>query len=143
MHISPQIVVGFHGCDQSVADSVLKKGKKLTKSENGYDWLGHGTYFWEGDYERALEWAEQSPKVERPAVVGAFIKLGNCVDLLDKHWVKRVKNAHELLLDALEAAGAPLPKNKVFDSNGDSFLRELDCRVIQYLQVRSRNSFHF
>lgn len=44
MYISPGIVVGFHGCDRSVADVVLKQGGELERSRNAYDWLGHGIY---------------------------------------------------------------------------------------------------
>ncbi len=40
------LILGFHGCDLSVRDKVVsKKGFNLTKSENEYDWLGHGIYF--------------------------------------------------------------------------------------------------
>ncbi len=85
MYTSLEVVLGFHGCDKNIADSVIKKGQVLNQSENIYDWLGHGIYFWEGSDSRVLEWAENNSKVKDPAVIGA-IKLGNCIDLLDtKH----------------------------------------------------------
>ena len=83
MYISPQIVVGFHGCDRSTFDQVIQQNVHLSSSANKYDWLGHGIYFWEGSYERALDWAKNSDKVSEPSVIGAFIRLGNCLDLLD------------------------------------------------------------
>jgi len=76
MYTSPEIVLGFHGCDKKIADSVIKEGKGLNQSENKYDWLGHGIYFWEGSDDRAIEWAKNNSKVENPAVIGAIIKLG-------------------------------------------------------------------
>jgi hypothetical protein len=49
------LILGFHGCDESVAKEVVAKGKILRESHNNYDWLGHGVYFWENSSERALE----------------------------------------------------------------------------------------
>ena len=40
-------VFGFHGCESRVADAVLAGKAKLLASENTYDWLGSGIYFWE------------------------------------------------------------------------------------------------
>lgn len=133
MYVSPNVVVGFHGCDKKVFDRVIKNNGKLLKSENSYDWLGHGVYFWEGSYERALEWAKESKKVKEPAVIGAFIKLGNCVDLLDSTDVNKVESTYKILKKEFEELGKKLPKNKrrVKDI---SFERELDCQVILRLQ---------
>jgi len=97
VYVSPEIVVGFHGCDRSVADKVIKQGEALAKSENDYDWLGNGIYFWEGSYQRALEWAKASKNISQPAVVGAFIKLGNCLDLLDYEHIQTVKTIYNKL----------------------------------------------
>ena len=43
------LVIGFHGCDRSVVETVI--------STNDYDWLGSGIYFWENNEERAWQWA--------------------------------------------------------------------------------------
>ena len=59
----PQIVLGFHGCDEEVAEAVINDQKSLLKSENSYDWLGHGVYFWENNPRRALEFAEEMKKL--------------------------------------------------------------------------------
>jgi hypothetical protein len=71
--------IGYHGCDQSVADKVLSHGVSLRASTNDYDWLGHGIYFWEDNLDRAWEWARRRPQ---PAVIGAHIRLRHCLDLL-------------------------------------------------------------
>ncbi|MDR7120012.1 hypothetical protein [Rheinheimera soli] len=133
MYISPGLVVGFHGCDKSVFDGVVKNGEVLGSSENAYDWLGHGIYFWEGSYERALEWAKDSNKVKTPAVIGAFIKLGYCIDLLDSADVAKVKKAYEILKLELQTINKTLPVNQIVQ-DGINMVRELDCKVMMHLQ---------
>src|ERR1051326_5594386 len=81
-------VVGYHGCDASIAEKVLAGTAELSFSRNPYDWLGEGVYFWEHGPQRAYEWAiEQTrragEKVRDPSVLGAIINLGVCLDLLD------------------------------------------------------------
>ena len=75
----PNLVLGFHGCDVSTYERVIVGGEPIMPSTNDYDWLGSGVYFWEQNYERALQWAQESRGVERPAVIGAVIDLGNCL----------------------------------------------------------------
>ena len=93
MYIKPtKLVFGFHGCDKSVRDkTVSKKGHIVKQSKNKYDWLGHGAYFWENNLQRARNFAKElkknSPpdlknKIKTPAVLGAIIDLGLCLDLL-------------------------------------------------------------
>ena len=81
-------IIGYHGCDAIVADQVLAGRRPLKPSANPYDWLGEGFYFWEHGPRRAYEWAIDQArisglKVKQPAVLGAKIKLGVCLDLLD------------------------------------------------------------
>lgn len=129
MHITPEIVIGFHGCDKEVFDKVIKNGEHLSDSDNDYDWLGQGKYFWEGSYERALQWAKDSSKINTPSVVGAFIKLGNCVDLLDSKYLKEIKLSYDILKEECNKLGTPLPQNSIKKDN-ISLVRELDCKVI-------------
>lgn len=130
MYISPQIVVGFHGCDLSTFNSVIRQGNHLSQSANEYDWLGHGIYFWEGSYERALDWAKNSSKVPNPSVIGAFIRLGNCLDLLDAGKIDYLRLGYAILENEVSALDKSLPKNTIL-RNGISFNRKLDCQVIQ------------
>jgi hypothetical protein len=53
----PNFALGFHGCDQSIAERILMHQDIMRASENDYDWLGHGIYFWENNPQRALDYA--------------------------------------------------------------------------------------
>lgn len=129
----PNLVLAFHGCDKSVADKVLLKGKHLKASANTYDWLGHGIYFWEQNYERALEWAKESGKIKNPAVVGAVIDLGYCLNLTDSASETILKRGYEFLKFRCEITNEPLPENRASKSSSDILLRDLDCAVIQHV----------
>jgi hypothetical protein len=69
-----RIVVGYHGCTRTFADALLL-GKipiaQWNKSENAYDWLGEGIYFWEHSPGRALRWATEQFR-RRAAVIGTL-----------------------------------------------------------------------
>lgn len=134
----PSFVLGFHGCDRSVAASVIAGKKKLTPSRNRYDWLGEGTYFWENNPQRALEFAREfegkrrkgKPVLERPAVIGAVIDLGFCLNLLDSKFLQVLREGFQVLKQALEEGGQPLPVNRPLREGKELLLRDLDCAVI-------------
>src|SRR3954470_17289769 len=80
-----RVVLAYHGCDAGVAARLLG-GEPFQRSENDYDWLGAGVYFWEYGADRALGFAhdqQRRGKVTEPAVVGAVVQLGDCFDLMD------------------------------------------------------------
>jgi len=133
----PAFVIGFHGCDRSVGEAILSgKTPHIKPSKNDYDWLGHGIYFWEGNPERALEFAADRAAgaptskgtIREPFVLGAIIDLKHCLDLLDSSGLQQVADAYALLKDATEAAGSKLPENK-----GELTRRFLDCAVVNSL----------
>lgn len=131
----PSFVLGFHGCDQSTAEKILSgEETHLRQSEKLYDWLGHGTYFWEGNLSRAMEWArarQAEGKIATPYVLGAIIDLRHCLDLFDHDGLQQVKAVHDDMRTTVRAAGASMPKNvgKTPDKAG----RLLDCAVMNYL----------
>lgn len=134
----PSFILGFHGCDRSVGESILnaRRTKHLTPSQKAYDWLGHGIYFWEGNPSRALEWAKarnKEGKIKEPFVLGAIIDLRHCLDLFDSSGLQQVKDAHDELISVLEVVGIEAPKNvgKTPDKAG----RALDCAVMNYLHA--------
>jgi len=72
--IKPNLIIGFHGCDRHVRDSLLLNPDYFKISQKPFDWLGHGLYFWENNYDRALHWAIDKMnrgEIKEPAVIGA------------------------------------------------------------------------
>lgn len=133
----PNLVIGFHGCDKSIYDKVLKQHEALTPSVNPYDWLGNGIYFWENNYQRAYDWACNHRKIQNPAVIGAIIDLGECLNLTDNKSIDIVKMGYKLLVAHSNATQQQLPINKNLGKNTDLLIRDLDCAVIQ--QIHSYN----
>jgi len=136
------LILAFHGCDKSIVEKIVSQGKILESSNNDYDWLGHGIYFWENDPQRALEYAtrlknsplkKHSLKIQDPAVIGAVINLGYCLDLLDYGNLKFVKEGHDFLVEICNMAKVPLPENKGIKESKDILIRNLDCAVIETL----------
>lgn len=133
----PSFVLGFHGCDEKLKLDLINGKKRLAHSNNCYDWLGSGIYFWENDPNRALSYAKQikkhpercKQKIETPAVVGAIIDLGYCLNLFEEENLKLVKESYTFL-KAFEKLGWPMPVNK---GGKELLLRDLDCAVINLL----------
>lgn len=144
----PNLIIGFHGCDKTTYENVLHKNERLIPSHNSYDWLGNGVYFWENSLARAEEWAvaycrrynEKHPDEEprEPAVIGAVISLGHCLDLTDYGSSDILKNGYEILKLELSLLGKPLPVNRDVAGSGDLLLRELDCAVIERIHQYNR-----
>ncbi len=137
----PNLVLAFHGCDEETYKKVLYEHEPLLPSVNSYDWLGNGIYFWENSFPRAQEWAiaycernhRKYPDKEKkkPAVIGAVIALGHCLNLTDYGSSEVLKNGYEILAYELSLHGKELPVNRNVKGNSDLLLRELDCAVIQ------------
>lgn len=139
--IVSSIVLAYHGCDRSVAEEVIHGKKELKASENAYDWLGSGIYFWENSPLRALRWAEflrdhpkvSKSKIKEPAVIGAVIELGNCLDLTDQVSLDLLQEMHSVFKALYEELGLTLPVNeKVKEGDDDLLKRYLDCAVINF-----------
>ncbi len=121
-------IIAYHGCDEAVVQRVLLTGEHLSASENDYDWLGYGIYFWEFGPERALEWAIEQKKrhpkrIKKPAVIGAVIQLGNCFDLLDTRYTAVLNSAYDRYQKRQEPV---LRRNK-------GPLHHLDCDVLNFV----------
>lgn len=135
MHaLSASFILGYHGCDQGVGERLLA-GEDFRPSNNDYDWLGPGIYFWEANPQRGLDFAREltaskrgRSRVEKAAVVGAIVELGLCLDLTSTAGTKQVRTAHQRLVEIHRAAELPLPEN-----NPDGLRRNLDCAVIRTL----------
>lgn len=131
-------VFGFHGLDKDIAMKILTGEDKFKLSQNSYDWLGHGVYFWENNPARAQQWADeqsqrQKTSVQTPFVLGAALDLGNCFDLLKQDCLDFLAAQYENMKTELEYENKPLPENKPWTiADIDFKKRELDCAVIRY-----------
>lgn len=134
--LAASFVLGYHGCDAETARKVVNREEPLQPSDKKYDWLGSGIYFWESDPRRAMEWATEAKardKIQTPAVIGAVIDLGNCLDLLNRENIELVRDAHTLFVQEQQASGLTIPENKSLAGETDNILRYLDRAVIQFL----------
>lgn len=135
----PNLVLGFHGCSKDVFDEVIKHDGMLRASNNVYDWLGNGIYFWEQNFTRAYEWAVARNGKDRAAVVGAVLDLGYCLNLTDSAGSHILRGGYALLKDTCTRAGISLPQNRATKQAADILLRDLDCAVIQQIHEFNRS----
>ena len=141
----PNLIIGFHGCDQTTMHNIINGKTQLKQSRNKYDWLGHGMYFWEQNLQRAWQWANGQSKrkgsnIKVPAVLGAVIDLGYCLNLLDSRSIEVLKKQYEVFVEECATMGKTIPENKNMGNNTDMLLRDLDCAVIQHLHKFRDNS---
>ncbi len=133
------LVIAFHGCDESIREEVLNGKSDLKASENEYDWLGSGVYFWENNYERAIQYANDLKNfskqavrpITKPCVIGAVLDLGFCMDLMDSTYLEILSTSYKELEAFKRKFNFPLPQNRIIGKGKDLLLRNLDCTVIE------------
>jgi hypothetical protein len=116
----------------------LIAGNEFKHEKNEWDWLGWGAYFWEANPLRGLEYAHElkaDPRKTRgsvtdPAVVGAVIDLGLCLDLTSSTGIRALEAGHASFIALCTAEGRAIPDNR---GGPDLLLRNLDCAVINHL----------
>jgi hypothetical protein len=118
-------IYGYHGTSQTKAASILTNGFRA--SDNDYDWLGTGIYFFQDAPLRAKQWATQQHP-ENPAVIRSLIRLENCIDLLDIGWQPLLKNVYNSYVEQYRAINRPLPKQNPDRSKA----HRLDCAFFNY-----------
>lgn len=130
----PSLVLGFHGCDRKIGEALLAGQKGFKPSENEYDWLGNGMYFWENAPDRARSFAQEvkeNPKmgsIEDPFVIGAVIDLGRCFNLLAHQNLELLRSHYDLFVQLMEQMGKEIKPNA---GGTDKVMRYLDCGVIE------------
>jgi hypothetical protein len=78
-----KIVEAYHATTAASAKKIVEQGH-FHPSDNPWDWLGAGAYFFETEH-RAREWAlDHFP--EDPMIVHVKVKLGHSIDLDDNRW---------------------------------------------------------
>ena len=146
------IVIGYHGCDERVAESLLSGSETFEPSANVYDWLGAGIYFYENSLTRAkkfAEYARDNPgkftsrgQIKTPVVIGAVIELGNCLDLTNASFIDELRSCyeeiHEYGPNELTSLRNGINKDQPEKSHGKAevWYRPLDRSVINYLHHR-------
>lgn len=118
MKTFPQLVFGYHGCERAVAEKIVLGEDDLRPSLNRWDWLGTGAYFWEGAPDRAWDWARRHCKM--PAVLGAIIDLGHCLNLFDTDDQRVLQTSYEAL------------RSNVSDVKNGLYTHDLDCAVVNF-----------
>jgi hypothetical protein len=102
------VVRGYHGTSATQAAAILRDG--FLPSDNDYDCLGNGVYFFEEGLAPARAWAKRAHPRE-PAVIRADIRLEDCMDLKDSMgWVPVLAQAHDEVLRISREEGLPLPQ---------------------------------
>ena len=106
-------------------------------SNNSWDWLGDRMYFWQNNYQRAWDYANNpsnTSKIKRPAILGAVFSLGHCLDLTEKQSLDIVKIAYQFYADSIRSQGKKMPVNSnpiEAVNSRDNIIRRLDCAVIK------------
>lgn len=124
----PQIILGFHGCTDE-ASKKINKPTDFNESNEDYEWLGRGIYFWENNYNKALDWAKFRITTRnligvKPDVIGAVIGINdNWIDFFDDGHIDDLKSAYRKLLIWATSKNKMLPVN-------DGSKRRLDCATI-------------
>ena len=72
-------------------------------------------------------------------MIGAIIDPANCLDLLEQGALDLLALAYGELKTALRNAEAPIPQNKAPVGENELKLRNLDCAVIEFIQITSKS----
>lgn len=144
MNLGAALVV-YHGCDVTTRDDLVSgRLKHLNQSSNQYDWLGPGAYFFEGDVERALLFAQASHNypdkrytakpIATPAVAGAVLQVQSWLDMTTQAGIKEFSSAYQVFAAGRNAEGKSVPKNSpASETDTDVIYRALDNAVFTWL----------
>jgi len=143
-NLSASFVLGYHGCDEETGEKLLAN-MPFRRSENVYDWLGSGIYFWEANPDRALDWAKQRAVRKKlqenldyhPFVVEAVVDLGYCLDLISTNETLALEETFRDLQATFADSGNQIPENTAGD---DLLHRKLFCMVLNFLHSARQES---
>jgi hypothetical protein len=85
-----------------------------------------------------MEYAQTASKrrgssINEPAVLGAVLELGHCLDLMDYQNLSLLKIGYETLISDTETSTFEIPRNRSASTGNpnDLLMRDLDCAVIE------------
>jgi hypothetical protein len=122
---------------------VLHGGVEIIPSNNSWDWLGSGIYFWEYNPLRALSYAvevangtqKNKKRITTPFILGAMVTLGDCLNLIESSAIALLEKAFKNFEKLCEKSNIEVPKNI-------EARRYLDCAVVKHLhevKIASQN----
>ena len=116
---------------------ILRDG--FLSSDNDYDCIGNGVYFFEDGLTQARAWAKRAHPGE-PAVVEADVRLEDCIDLKDSvGWVPVLARAHDELLRISRVQGVPVPRQTSREHRLDREVVELTVAILERGGMRIRS----
>ncbi|WP_426303939.1 hypothetical protein ACN9MJ_13045 [Acidovorax facilis] len=140
-----QITLAYHGCDITTRDDLVTGLiRNLRSSTNEYDWLGDGSYYFENDSTRALQYAKYTANhptlnltkvpIGTPAVVGVVLDVSRWLDMTTQEGIDNYRIALRTLLTGFAATGKPPPANTAaFSGDADLIHRSLDRAVYELI----------
>jgi hypothetical protein len=115
---------------------ILRDG--VIRSDNDYDCLGDGVYFFEDGRAQTGAWATRAPPIE-PAVVQADVRLEDCMDLKDSvGLVPLLAQAHDEVLRISPERGLPLPRQTGSTHRLDGVVIEVTVAILEREGIRIR-----
>jgi hypothetical protein len=130
------VIRGYHGTSATQAAVILRDG--FLASDNDYDCLGNGVYFFEDGLAQARAWARRAHPSE-PAVVQADVRLEDCMDLKDSlGWGPLLAQAHDEVLRLSREHGLPLPRQTSATHRLDRVVIELMVAMLEREGIRIR-----
>jgi hypothetical protein len=126
---SALVIRGYHGTSATHAAVILRDG--FIRSDNDYDCLGDGVYFFEDGLAQASAWATRAHPSE-PAVVQADVRLEDCMDLKDSvGWVPLLAEAHDEVLRVSREQDLPLPRQTGSTHRLDRMVVEVTVAILE------------
>jgi hypothetical protein len=123
------VIRGYHGTSATQAAVIVRDG--FLPSDNAYDCLGTGVYFFEDGLTPARVWAKRAHPSE-PAVVQAEIRLEDCMDLKDRFgWVPLLAQAHDEIVRVSREQGVPVPRQTSDQHRLDRAVVELTVAILE------------
>ena len=133
---SALVIRGYHGTSATDAAVILRDG--FIPSDNDYDCLGNGVYFFQDGLAQARAWAKRAHPGE-PAVVQADVRLEDCMDLKDSlGWLPILAQAHDEVLRVSREQGLPLPRQTGGHHRLDRVVIELTVGILERAGIRIR-----
>jgi hypothetical protein len=133
---SALVIRGYHGTSVTQAAGILRDG--FLPSDNEYDCLGDGVYFFEDGVAQAGAWATRAHPSE-PAVVRAEVRLEDCMDLKDSvGWVALLAQAYDEMLRVSREHGLRLPRQTGNTHRLDRVLIEAAVAILEREGTRIR-----